>query len=337
MKSKLLYFFFLLPLFTISQTPIANYYSLPDSNFAIVTSSTTIDQSVSGANLTWNFNNLTQVGTNIDTYTAPTALELSTYPATTSVLTIAETLTSNESKIYSKNLTGQVSITGASTTDLELNYINDNALIGTFPLNYNYNNSNPVAGTFDYTTYSGTFTGNITATVDAYGTLNMNDLGEGAFSGNVTRLKTVQNLSLTYIIPNVGSIVQTTYYYYDSSNGNLVFRTNTVTVVVSLLGINETINVMESFLPLSTLNINENDLLANEIQIFPNPVEDVLKIHLNNNKPFKAIMITDMSGRVVLRDNNINSSINVSHLQDGLYLITLDTDSEILTKKFIKK
>jgi hypothetical protein len=337
MKTKLPYFLLLFSLISFGQTPISNFYSVPNSNFAIVTSTPAIDQSATGANLTWNFTNLTQVGTNTDSYTTPTALELSAFPGTTSVLTITETSTSDESKIYSQDVAGQVSITGAVATDLELNYISNNALIGTFPLNYNYNNSDPVAGNYTYTTYSGTFSGSITSTVDAYGTLNMNDLGEGAFSGSVTRLKTVQNLSLNYIIPNAGTGVQTTYYYYDSSNGNLVFRTNTVSVVVPLLGLNQTTTVMESFLPISTLSTNQNNMVSTELYIVPNPVGDVLNIRLSQNEIIRSITITDISGRQILNLTDNLTTVSVSNLEVGMYMANITTDKGVYTKKFLKK
>ncbi|MCX7547105.1 T9SS type A sorting domain-containing protein [Xanthomarina sp. F1114] len=336
MNTKLPILFFLISLFTYGQTPINSFYSVPESYFAVVTSSTAVDQSASGADLTWDFTNLTSVGTVQDTYDSPTPEELIAYPGTTSVLTITETATTTSSKIFTREVAAEVSFTGAESSGLDLNYTTNNGVIGTFPLSYGSNNTDAVSGSFNYETYSGTFTGNIVTTVDAYGTLNMNDVGEGAYSGPVTRLKVVQTLNLTYLIPNVGTVTQTSYFYYDANDGTLVFRTNTVDVVVSLLGINETITVMESYLS-TTIGISDNQIVNNEFRIIPNPVSEVLNIRLNQNESIRSITLTDLSGRQVLHVNSNLTSISVNHLQTGMYIANIITDKGVYSKRVLKK
>src|SRR5690554_11177 len=336
MKTKLPFLFMLFTVFTFGQTPINSFYSLPESSFAVVTSSTAVDQSASGANLTWNFTNLSPVDTSLDTYSNPSNGELITYPGTTSVLTITENVTGASSKIFSRNVAGQVSLTAAESAGLLLNYASNNAVIGTFPLNYNSPNSDAVAGTFNFDTYTGAFSGTINTIADAYGTLNINDLGEGAYSGAVTRLKIVQNLNLTYMIPNVGTVEQISYYYYDANDGTLIFRTSTVHVLVSLAGINETTTIMESFLS-SPLSISNNQVTSTDIKLIPNPVEDVVNISINQNYPIRYATITDISGRRILTINESFASISVSNLQAGIYIANITTDNGVYTKKFLKK
>ncbi|HLV15009.1 MAG TPA: T9SS type A sorting domain-containing protein [Xanthomarina sp.] len=336
MKTKLPFLFMLFTVFTFGQTPINSFYSLPESSFAVVTSSTAVDQSASGANLTWNFTNLSPVDTSLDTYSNPSSGELITYPGTTSVLTITENVTGASSKIFSRNVAGQVSLTAAESAGLLLNYASNNAVIGTFPLNYNSPNSDAVAGTFNFDTYTGAFSGTINTIADAYGTLNINDLGEGAYSGAVTRLKIVQNLNLTYMIPNVGTVEQISYYYYDANDGTLIFRTSTVHVLVSLAGINETTTIMESFLS-SPLSISNNQVTSTDIKLIPNPVEDVVNISINQNNPIRYATITDISGRRILTINESFASISVSNLQAGIYIANITTDNGVYTKKFLKK
>ncbi|WP_417889023.1 T9SS type A sorting domain-containing protein [Xanthomarina gelatinilytica] len=341
MKTKLLYLFLLLPVIILAQTPITNYYSVPGSHFALVTSGTPIDQSATGTDLTWNFNTFTQTDTDIDTYTAPNGAELSTFPGTTTVLTVANAAM-EENKIYTANVAGQVSITGISRivdgNNIVLNYNTTNALIGTFPMSYGTTNSGTVAGTFTYVAASGTFTGTIDIAVDASGTLNINNLGEGAYSGAVTRLKTMQNLSLTaFSIPNIGTATQTTYTYYDNSTGMLVFRTTDLSISVPFIGINESVTLMESLLPLSTLNTTEDNLNSNGFSIVPNPVGDVLNIHLNQKETIRSITVIDMSGRQVLSINDHLTSISVSNLKAGIYFANIVTDKGAYSKKILKK
>ena len=341
MKTKLLYFFLLIPAIIFSQAPITNYYSVPGSHFALVTSSSPIDQSATGVGLTWNFNTFSQVDTDIDTYATPEVAELSTYPGTTTVLIVTNTAL-EENKIYTADVAEQVSITGISRIvdgdNIMFNYSTTNASIGIFPMSYGTTNSGTVAGTFTYVATSGTFTGTINTAVDAYGTLNINDLGEGAYSGTVTRLKTVQNLSLTaFSIPNVGTATQTTYMYYDNSDGKLVFRTTDLNISVPLFGLNETISIMESLLPLSTLNIPENNFETDKLSTTPNPVEDVLNIHLSQNEIISSITLMDLSGRQVLTVNDHLKSITVANLKAGMYIANIVTDKGIYSKKILKK
>ncbi|MCB0444570.1 MAG: hypothetical protein KDC68_02715 [Gelidibacter sp.] len=292
MKTKLLFLTLLISYLGFSQTPISSYYSVDGSGYAVVTSTPAIDQTATG-NQTWNFTNLTANGATIDSYAAPTSGELTTYPGTTSVWIVTDNAMETN-KIFTKDVSNTVSYTGVERTDLVLNY-SDNALIGTFPMSYNATSSDAVAGSFTYTTFSGTFTGTIVTTADAYGTLNMNDVGDGAYTGSVTRLKIVQTLTLT--VPFVGSVPasQTSYNYYDNANGHLVFRTNNLKV--DLLSVNETI--MESFLP-NSLGTNNNVLSANQIKIVPNIVENTLNIYAKNDTVIRSVIVTDMNGRTVL-------------------------------------
>jgi len=340
MKRKLLCLIGIITSFVYAQSPINNFNSEPLSQYATVNSTPEIDQSASGTGLTWNFTNFTSTETSTDTYAAPTAGQLTTYPGSTSVFTTTQDSSGDETIIFGKQSGTEVSLTGAEGTEFSLNYNSDNALIGTFPLSYAYNNIDTVSGSYNYdggtAAINGTFSGNIVVTVDAYGTLNMNDVGGGTFSGNVTRLKIVQTVSLSIppFIPNAGTATQTSYYYYHTNTGYLVFRSNSVHLLVPIFSVDETTNVYESLIT-NLLDVNET--IANEISVVPNPVNDVLNVSLKNQEPIKSIIVTDINGRQILSSTNNTTTIDVSRLQAGMYILTLQTDTAILTHKFIKK
>lgn len=333
MKTKLSFFFFIITFISYSQTPISNFNSALGSEYAVVTA--TIDQSAAGAGLTWTYNTLVATGnTTADSYAAPTAGELTTYPGSTSVQTVTESPSTNQNKLFTSNVASTVSMTGATGDTFDLNYATDNALIGAFPLNYGYSNSDAVAGTFSGTA-SGTFTGTITIDVDAYGTLNMNDVGSGAFSGNVTRLKTVQNLNLVIAGIFPGTAIQTSYNYYDT-NGDLVFRTTDVTINIPIAGINESTTLKESMI-VFPLDVNRNELISNDLIISPNPASNYLNINLRNGTSIKSIQITDLTGKTILKTDDNNTSLDIGHLQTGFYFATVATENGTTTRKFIKK
>ncbi|MFD0778038.1 T9SS type A sorting domain-containing protein [Flavobacterium myungsuense] len=311
-----------------AQVPISAYFTgaTDPSVYDIVTSSVPLDQTASGANLVWDFNQLTKVGESIDYISSPTASEITTYPKSTTIVANAT------SKIYYSKAANALSITALKNNDLELNYITNNATIGNFPLNYGYSNTDTTAGTFIYGMYLGTFTGTITTSFDSYGILN-----NGTSEKDVSRLKTVQNISFNYgILTNVGTAIQTTYNYYDATNGSnsLVFRNTTLTVNVPLLGINQTINQIERFNTM-LLGTNDNTLQSSSIQIIPNPIEDVLKF--TTNLKINSINISDIHGRVIFESNVIKNVINLAHLQRGVYFVTFNTDKGFQVRKIIKK
>lgn len=334
MKQTLLFLFMLVCSLSQAQAPINDYTNNVETNYYVVTGG--IDHSSNGANVTWNFTSLTQNDNNTETYASPTSGEASTYPGTTSVLTIT-TLSSpaTPNSLFLRNNAGEISLTGASTTDLEINYNTDNATFGTFPLSYTFTNTDAVAGTFNYlaTGTSGTFSGTLATSVDAYGTLNLNNLGTGSYSGDVTRLRTEQNLNLS-AFPLSGTVNQVTYNYYDDMTGKLIFRSTTTSFSVPLLGINDTVTTHEAILD-PTLSIS-NHTTNNTVSFYPNPVKEVLVIN-SNNTVVNLLEVYDINGRKVLAINHPQTHISLNGLDQGVYIVKAHSDQKTFTKKLIKQ
>ncbi|HMI07193.1 MAG TPA: T9SS type A sorting domain-containing protein [Flavobacterium sp.] len=338
MKTKLLFLFCFISVLGFSQAPIASYYG-PDASYIVVTSSGTINHTA-GANQTWNFNTLSPVGSSEDMNAVPTAGEISTYPGTAAVVTTNSTVDNIDAqlKIYSKNPAGILSITGVENIGLTLNFDTNNATVGAFPMNYGFTNSDTTAGNYINGEYAGTFTGTIVSSADAWGTLNMNDVGAGAYSGPVTRLKTVQNISLNYgIFTGVGTVVITTYSYYDANNGAHLpeLRTTSTAVNVPLLSIDQTVSQMERFATV-LLGTDQSEMMANSVAVFPNPATNVLNIQ-SNHQMVQSVSITDTNGRLILKTNAVESAIDVSALQKGIYFASVTTDKGVSTQKFVKQ
>lgn len=322
-----------------SQTPINNYFGTSGNIYVIVTPAAALDQTPAGANAVWNFTALTAAGQSIDTNAAPTAAEVTSFPGSTNASTISSTVsgTATESKIFSKNTTNNtLSLTGFVGNMLELNYVTNNAKIGTFPLSYGYNFTDTSAGTFTSGTNNGTFTGTIITKIDAYGTLNVADSGNGAYSGAVTRLKTVQNINLFYgFLGNVGTVVITNYAYFDTLNV-LQFRNSEIIANIPLLMIDQTLIQSEVYLG-QILSNNNKVALSNEIQVFPNPVKDILNIKSLNNYSINQISLSDVNGREIFNETSNFENFNISAIQKGIYLLKINTNMGSFTKKIIKE
>lgn len=339
MKTKLLYFILAVCAYSFSQS-ISTFNSIDDTNFTVAESTTTIDQSPTGMNVTWTFSNLIPTATNIDTYTMPTAMEVTTYPGTTEVLTIiTQGMMPVESKLFlNENIsTSEIAITGAEQGDIQLNYSGDNALIGAFPMVLGTTNTDNVSGTFTYQGASGTFTGTATPNADAFGALNITDSNGQSYTGTVTRLRLDQNLSFSIppIFNNIGTLTQTTYYYYDNATNNVVFRYNLINLVSGFLGVNETTETLEYDMA-RVLSTNDAELSSN-LTFYPNPVEDILTFEVSNNTLIETLQITDISGKEILNLKTVVANqISLQHLNAGMYFLNINTNKGLVTKKILK-
>lgn len=82
---------------------------------------------------------------------------------------------------------------------------------------------------------------------------------------------------------------------------------------------------------LNSQNFNQNNLDAT---LFPNPVQDVLNISIENT--INSVEIFTIQGQKVMQSNE--STINMSSLNSGIYLVKIiDENDAISTKKIIKK
>jgi hypothetical protein len=84
----------------------------------------------------------------------------------------------------------------------------------------------------------------------------------------------------------------------------------------------------------STLGLEEssyNDLVS----FYPNPVTNILNLHIENNSINQTYTISDVGGKVIIQGkiNSDSSAINVEHLTKGVYFIELLNHK---TYKFIK-
>ncbi|MCZ8198245.1 MAG: T9SS type A sorting domain-containing protein [Flavobacterium sp.] len=338
MKTKLLLILVLISIKTTAQTPI-NTLEIENGNiFEIVNSTNTLDESSSGANLIWNFTDLVSLGQNVIYNFEPTTDEVTTYPNTSNVLVSTSDMNgvTNVSKLFTKTVGNTFSITGLNSTEIDLNFATNNASIGTLPMNYGYLNTDTLAGTYTFGTYSGTLTGTIASSVDAYGTMSTNF---GLLSNtSVTRLKSVQNINLNYqIFSNVGTVVQTTYNYYPDQGIGIqtpLFRSTTTSINVPLLSINQTVTQYEVWVG-QLLGTTSNDY-KNFVSLYPNPVQDVLKIRNESDSTINSVSITDNNGRVVLNTTSFENGIDVSTLQNGIYFVKITTDKGTSNQKMIK-
>ena len=343
MKKYLLFIISIFAMPVMAQSPIPAYYGgYPDNsdpwgdgiwsrNYMNLTSDSPIEEPA-GENVIWDFQQLTQTGLAFYINSIPTPEEISEYPGTTLKLNETSTVgtTTSNAVVYVSESAGSTSITGAITESRMLNYSTDNGFIGEFPLTYGYSNTDATAGNYVFGTYSGSFAGTISTSVDAYGLISTN-LESGQMP--VTRLKTEQSSVMTYLgVPNAGTIEQTVYYYYADMSSLLfpVFKSMYTTISIPALGIVETYTDYQ-YSGFGMLNVPGSSLTS-KIEIAPNPASDI--VYITANQLIESVDIVDINGRIIERQTG--NTIKTSNLVSGTYFLKIATSEGSTLKKLIK-
>ena len=85
----------------------------------------------------------------------------------------------------------------------------------------------------------------------------------------------------------------------------------------------------------TTLSLDKIDI--SRLSIYPNPADDIINLE-NSNQQIKSVQVFDLLGKEVYTDNELsNNQINVSTLNQGIYLLKLNAENVSVTKKIIIK
>ena len=219
-----------------------------------------------------------------------------------------------------------------------------------------YQSSNTEVATIsgNILTIEGAGTADITATQTgdcAYGaatsvtrTLTVNapatyGISIGSFSGGkVTTDKTSaiagETVTLT-ITPD--TCTPDTCYKLDTIS---VYNTNNPATSVALRGSENTrtftmptygVTVIATFEKANAID----DVVANQLSIFPNPVKG--DIFIKSDLPIEKVEIYSLTGNLLLLENNFNEKISVSALWRGVYLLKVYINKGVAVSKIVKE
>ncbi|MGX7667596.1 DUF7619 domain-containing protein [Flavobacterium pedocola] len=133
-----------------------------------------------------------------------------------------------------------------------------------------------------------------------------------AGKGQVTfQIKPKPGYTIGDIIPNTASI------YFDF---NPAIVTNTYTT--------------EFVATMSVSDFNHNSFVA-----YPNPTKGLLTIASKNTASLQTVTVTDVTGKTVLKNNcsATEATVDVSHLMSGIYFLTVESNEQKSTVKFVKQ
>lgn len=134
--------------------------------------------------------------------------------------------------------------------------------------------------------------------------------GSGEFNASASQYQTAW-FNLTEYANQSNVIIK---FVFTSDYGNNVFVDN--------------IEILDS--PVGIEDVDDSSLA-----IFPNPVKDVLTI--NYDKAISQIDVYDVNGKLVKTFTTVGSTVNVSDLSSGVYMLNLQTEDGLVVKKIVKE
>jgi len=75
---------------------------------------------------------------------------------------------------------------------------------------------------------------------------------------------------------------------------------------------------------------------VNSINVFPNPAQDRVTIEGVNLEEGDVVTLTDLSGKVVLSQTLTSGSLDISQLNQGLYIVSVRSDNGVYTTRIQK-
>lgn len=290
----------------------------------------TVDNSATGANVTFSNGSLTMGAASQTTYSAPTSTEITTFPG--SNIKMADGTTT----IYYKASTTKLEITGIVNPQATLNFNVDNGTYNNYPTTYGPAQNDNAKGTFTSSVANGLFSGTLATQADAYGTLI---IGSQTYS-NVLRVKYTQNFNLyasfdiTYANP-IGTATNTAYAYYDASHRYALLSSTNGNISVPLLGINQSTSSAQA-LAGAFLAVN-NAVKKQNLMVYPNPAQDFIGFK-GDAENFSTAKIYSLDGKLIKTSEIKSGNIQISDLPPSSYFIEVSgKNSEKQNTKFIKK
>lgn len=210
-------------------------------------------------------------------------------------------------------------------------------------VDYPFANGNSLIDASDGTLYftfngipqSPAATGSCYAWIDGQGTLLMPD---GSTITDVIRYKMIDTIVTNIILFGDLEIIRTQYEYYDITNSNLpVLMLSRLLIQQPGGGLPLVDNsiVLSSVASTSTTGLYTNGLIS--FETYPNPTNGnvTLKGEFDSNA---IAAVYDQSGRLLITQKAINnSSIDLSNLSTGMYLLKVSSNGATETKTIVKQ
>jgi len=239
--------------------------------------------------------------------------------------------------VYSNLLTGTIPSELGENEQLEELILYNNLLTGAVPLEL----GNLTLLKF-LSLANNMLSGDIPIEIENITTLEGIYLSDNSFNGdldfsnipNIISLRINNNDFISCNIQNGNN--ESLLYFYAENNPNL----NCIVVDdadwcdIHWTNIDETTTFVESVEECNSIDIIESDIV-NTIKVYPNPTSDIIYI---SNNPYKegTINIFNVFGKKVF-SSPYSDKLDIKHLVNGIYILTIDNCKNRTTYKIIKK
>ncbi|WP_229748852.1 M4 family metallopeptidase [Hymenobacter frigidus] len=178
--------------------------------------------------------------------------------------------------------------------------------------------------------------------IDYNGNGVFTDAGELVVSGSSASAAT---LSATFTVPStaktgntrmrlVMSDASATTSCNSYSYGETEDYTVTITGGAALLTATASVAGLTSLTGTVTPIGNE---LAKQLEVYPNPATDAVRIVLPGNAEATSVMLTDVRGARVVGATFSNGTLNVSSLAKGMYTLSVSDGQKVFHQRFVKE
>ena len=281
-----------------------------------------------GANQTWDLSNITGSSLNIDFIAPANSTEPSNYPDAT----IVEEIGGFAENYYRKTST-ELSLEGQFIPGQARIIYSDRREMMKFPMNYQDSHNETFAGTVNNLGVGQVFdrTGTIEMVADGYGDLI---LPYGTVS-NVLRIRLVFDYSDTYTGVPFFSYTDTVCMWFNPGTQNFVAST-TNSYTNGMLSISTGSYIDQADLSTSGVGLTENPALREVLSFAPNPSKGQITIY-NESPKAAQFEIIDFSGSLYHSSeiSSGQSTMDLSHLNSGVYLVRYIQDGAMVTEKLI--
>jgi len=257
----------------------------------------------------------------------------SNYPSATAALDIQGFLMNYTYSTASDRTSPGFIYVDGDIGDVVVVFDTDEAIQYQYPFNLGDNFVDAFSGTASFSGQTSSASGEISAEVDGEGILR---LADGNDFTNVLRYKLTDSTRVSNV-PLIGDVTlkREQYEYYDLASSSLPLF---VFTHVEIPEIGTSFNlVMSSVQPSATMGVEEN-VLSSAV-VYPNPASDEINISLSNELMNTDVSIVDAMGRVVL-EQAIESdfvSLDVAHLEEGIYFVKISNGEAVETKTVVIK
>lgn len=328
MQKKLLPFALLL----ISATAIAQPTITSSSNPVNGSSFTyyicdSVGPGASGPNVTWDYSNLNSTSNLDQTYKNCPFAECDTFAG--SNMTNANDTTAGQYFIANAN---KFAWNGERPAGGPRFKYTDERDIRRYPFTMNDTYTDTHLSTFSSVGYPWQRKGEVTVTADAYGTLELPNYTHT----NVLRMHYVDMMADSALeFPMTTSYIRDVYEWWVPGQKEYLLHVEQLMILPSMLGFDTT--TITTIIYTNQFPASVNEIANNgDVKVYPVPANEVLNISVDNHE-VNSIELIDIVGKSIAvvqgTTGKNNYTINTSAIPTGMYIIRINTNDGMITRK----